>query len=217
MLQAHGLDAGPTERPLSTGAIAGAIATIPALVVLIGFQALDEPARAIGASAFAAALAFAGLMLLSGVFYGWLFQRAANDPRGGWLFGMAYGFVLWMLGPVPLLQWLPDQPILRGYPAAGLLLAQLFWGLVTGVMFPLIHRLLHMGLAKRSRVAPLCPGPEAAAQTGMLRQLPPSRRPSRRNGLRFGNLCPDAPSNGQRQELGHTNGSGGGNGTEQAR
>ena len=71
-------------------------------------------------------------MLLGGVLYGWLFQRAANDPRGGWLFGLAFGFVLWMLGPVPLLQWLPDQPILRGYPAAGLLLAQLLWGLAWG-------------------------------------------------------------------------------------
>jgi hypothetical protein len=30
-----------------------------------------------------------------------------------------------MLGPIPLLQWLLDRPILRGYPAAGLLLAQL--------------------------------------------------------------------------------------------
>ena len=45
-------------------------------------------------------------MLLGGVFYGWLFQRAANDPRGG-LLGLAFGFVLWMLVPIPLLQWRP--------------------------------------------------------------------------------------------------------------
>jgi hypothetical protein len=178
MLQAHGLDAGPTQRPLLTGAIAGVTATVPALAVLAGFQALDAPARAAGTPVFAAALAYVALMLLGGILYGWLFQRAANDTRGGWLFGMAYGFVLWMLGPVPLLQWLPDQPILRGYPAAGLLLAQLAWGLVTGVVFPLIHRHLHVGLENRSRLAADGPGPEAAAQTGMLRQLPSSRRPS---------------------------------------
>ncbi len=159
MLQAHGLDAGPTQRPLLAGAIAGLIATTPALAVLTGFQALDAPARAIGTSALAAALAYAGLMLLGGILYGWLFQRAANDMQGGWLFGMAYGFVIWMLGPIPLLQWVPDQPILRGYPAAGLLLAQLLWGLATGVVFPLVHHQLHVRLEGRSRGAPLCPTP----------------------------------------------------------
>ena len=83
-------------------------------------------------------------MLLGGILYGLLFRRAANDARGGWLFGLSFGFVLWMLGPVPLLQWLPDQPILRGYPAAGLLLAQLLWGLAVGLVFPPIHRHLHV-------------------------------------------------------------------------
>jgi hypothetical protein len=178
MLQAHGLDAGPTQRPLLTGAIAGVIATVPALAVLVTFQSLNEPARAAGTSVVSVGGIYVGLMLLGGVLYGWLFQRAANDLRGGWLFGMAYGFVLWMLGPVPLLQWLPEQPILRGYPAAGLLLAQLFWGLATGVMFPLINRHLHVSLGNRSRLASLCPGPEAAVQTQVLRTLPPSGRQS---------------------------------------
>ncbi len=109
MLQAHGLDAGPTQRPLLAGAIAGLIAAVPALAVLVRFGSLDAPARATGTSSLVAGLAYGGLMLLGGVLYGWLFQRAANDPRGGWLFGMAFGFVLWMLGPVPLLQWLPDR------------------------------------------------------------------------------------------------------------
>jgi hypothetical protein len=179
MLRAHGLAAGPTQRPLPAGAIAGVIATAPALAVLTAFQSLDAPARASGTSVFAAALAYTSLMLFGGILYGWLFQRAANDSRGGWLLGTAYGFVLWMLGPVPLLQWLPEQPILRGYPAAGLLLAQLFWGLVTGVVFPIIHRRLHVSLGNRSRVASLCPGPEVATQTEMLRPLPSSRRPLR--------------------------------------
>jgi hypothetical protein len=179
MLRAHGLDAGPTQRPLLAGAIAGVLAAAPALPVLIGFQGLDAPARAAGASVFAAALAYVGLMLLGGILYGWLFQRAANDPRGGWLFGMAFGFVLWMLGPVPLLQWLPDQPILHGYPAAGLLLAQLLWGLAMGVVFPAVHRHLHVSLENRPSSAFQSTGPEAVAQTQMLRPLPPSGRPPR--------------------------------------
>ena len=177
MLQAHGLDAGPTQRPLLAGAIAGVSAVIPALAVLAGFQSLDAPARAIGTSAAATGLAYAGLMLLGGILYGWLFLRAAHVLRGGWLFGMAFGFVLWMLGPVPLLQWLPDQPILRGYPAAGLLLAQLLWGLAMGVVFPLIHRHLHVSLENGSGSAFQSTGPEAVAQTQTLRPLPPSGRP----------------------------------------
>jgi hypothetical protein len=177
MLQAHGLDAGPTQRPIAAGAIAGTVATVPALAVLIGFQSLDAPARAIGTTALAASLAYTGLMLLGGMLYGWLFQRAANDPRGGWLFGMAFGFVLWMLGPIPLLQWLPDQPILRGYPAAGLLLAQLLWGLALGLVFPLIHRHLHTGLEIRPGSESRSTGPEAAVQTHVLRPLPSSRQP----------------------------------------
>ncbi|MEZ0168197.1 hypothetical protein [Microvirga sp. TS319] len=143
MLQAHGLDAGPTQRPVLAGAMAGVIAAAPALALLAGFRALDAPARAAGILAGTAALTYAGLMLVGGILYGWLFQRAANDVRGGWLFGLAYGFVLWMLGPIPMLQWLPDQPILRGYPAAGLLLAQLLWGLTLGLVFPPVHRRLH--------------------------------------------------------------------------
>src|SRR5918993_1750216 len=174
MLQAHGLDAGPTQRPLLAGAVSAVIADLPAIAVLVLFGSLDALGRASGIATVLAGLAYGGTMLLGGVLYGWLFQRAANDPRGGWLFGLAFGFVLWMLGPIPLLQWLPDQPILRGYPAAGLLLAQLLWGLVMGVVFPPIHRRLRAGLESQSGSASKRTRPEAAAQTGMLRRLPSS-------------------------------------------
>jgi hypothetical protein len=176
LLQAHGLDAGPMQRPLLAGAFGGVIATVPALAILIVFQSLNEPARAADTTVMSAGGAYVGLMLLGGVLYGWLFQRAANDPWGGWLFGLAFGFVVWMLGPIPLLQWLPDEPILRGYPAAGLLLAQLLWGFTLGVVFPPIHRRLHAGLDNQSVSGPGIIGPEAAAQTQMLRPLPSSSR-----------------------------------------
>ena len=115
-------------------------------------------------------------MLLGGVLYGWLFQRAANDPRGGWLFGMAFGFVLWMLGPIPLLQWLPDQPILRGYPAAGLLLAQLLWGLALGIVFSPVHHRLHKSLDRQLGPGLAATGPEAVTEAQRLRPLPSPRR-----------------------------------------
>ena len=41
MLQAHGLDAGPTQRPLLAGAISGLIADLPATALLASFGALD--------------------------------------------------------------------------------------------------------------------------------------------------------------------------------
>src|SRR3712207_5994459 len=101
MLQAHGLDAGPTQRPLLTGAVSSLIADVPAAVVFAAFGSPDALGEAAGMPIAAAGLAYSGMMLLGGLLYGWLFQRAANDPRGGWLFGLAFGFVLWMLGPIP--------------------------------------------------------------------------------------------------------------------
>src|SRR5215207_3058186 len=124
MLRAHGLDAGPTQRPLLAGAIAGLIADLPAIALLGRFGSLGALGPATGISPVVAGLVYGATMLLGGVLYGWLFQRAANDPRGGWLFGLAFGFLLWMLGPIPLLQWLPDQPVLSGRPALGLCLGR---------------------------------------------------------------------------------------------
>src|SRR4029078_12564975 len=159
MLQAHGLDSVPTHRPLLAGAVAAVIADLPATAVLGPFGSLEKLAHAAGIATVLSALVYGGTLLLGGMLYGWLFQRAANDPRGGWLFGLAFGFVLWMLGPVPVLQWLADQPILRGYPAAGLLLAELLWGLAVGLVFPLVHRHLHVDLENRSRSVSRCLGP----------------------------------------------------------
>jgi hypothetical protein len=174
MLQAHGLDAGPTQRPLLAGAIAGFVASAPALAVVVPFGLLDALVRATRTSSLLAPIAYGILMLLGGVLYGWVFRRAANDVRGGWLFGMAFGFVLWMLGPIPLLQWLPAEPILRGDPAAGLLLGQLVWGLTLGVTFPFVHRRLHVRLGDLGGADGRA-GPEAVVLRKALRSIPPSQ------------------------------------------
>ena len=164
MLQAHGLDAGPTQRPLLAGAVSAVVADLPAITVLWTFGSLGALGRASGTATMLAGIGYGSMMLLGGVFYGWLFQRAANDPRGGWLFGLAFGFVLWMLGPIPILQWLPDRPILSGNPALGLLLGQLLWGLVLGVVFPFVHRRLHADLEERQRADGGRIGPEAVTR-----------------------------------------------------
>jgi hypothetical protein len=162
MLQAHGLDAGPTQRPLLAGAVAGLAAAVPTAAVLVPFGSLAVLGQAAGVSTVLAGFGYGATMLLGGALYGWLFQRAANDPQGGWLFGLAFGFVLWMLGPIPLLQWLPDRPILSGDPAIGLLLGHLLWGLVLGTILPFVHRRIHVRLEDRPGSDRGRTGPEAA-------------------------------------------------------
>ena len=51
MLRAHGLDAGPTQRPLLAGALSGLLADIPTLPLLSWFGSLDALSLAIDASA----------------------------------------------------------------------------------------------------------------------------------------------------------------------
>src|SRR4051812_16394362 len=97
-LSAHGYDPGPTQRPLLAGAISGVVATVPAIAILYAFGSLRVEASILGLPQ----LKTVGLgwlaMALAGAIYGRLFGRAANDMRGGWLFGMAFGFALWAAG-----------------------------------------------------------------------------------------------------------------------
>lgn len=173
MVRAHGLDPGPTQRPLAAGALAGLAAALPAVAVLEGFGWLQALAHAVGGAAIGrvvVALGCAVVLTVAGVLYGLAFGRAANDPLGGWLFGLAFGFLLWMLVPVALLQWLPaaaadGRPVFIGRPAMGLLVGALVWGAGLGAAFPALHRRLRAGLADgapdeapRARV-----GPDAAA------------------------------------------------------
>lgn len=151
MLKAHGLDAGPTQRPYLTGAISGLLASAPALAVLIHFGSLQHVAQSLGLSSAEAAALQALSMSLGGSLYGRLFRRAANDLKGGGLFGLAYGYLLWQALAVPLLQWLPHQPLLQGQAALGLLLGHLAWGLVLGLGFRWVHCLTRSGLEKKSR------------------------------------------------------------------
>jgi hypothetical protein len=91
------------------------------------------------------------VLALAGAFYGQVFGRAANDRRGGWLFGISYGFLLWMLGPVMALQWVIARPVAVGVAAMGLFAAQLVYGLTLGLLFPFIHGSLQRELAEHVR------------------------------------------------------------------
>ena len=172
MLAAHGLDPGPQQRPYTAGTLAGLVAALPTLAVLDGYDWLDALATATNGSRLPAGIACAAALAAGGWLYGAVFRRAANDPLGGWLFGMAFAFVLWMLVPLPLLQWLPERPAFVGRPAMGLLLGSLMWGAGLGAAFPVIHRQLRAGLAEPAQDTSRLTGPEAATPPDLRNQSP---------------------------------------------
>jgi hypothetical protein len=83
---------------------------------------------------------------LAGAIYGALFRRGANDLHGGWLFGLAYGLLLWIVAPVIVLPFVPGMGMTAGQAAIGFLVSFLTWGLFLGALFPRVHRPLHADL-----------------------------------------------------------------------
>lgn len=160
-LSAHGYNPGPTQRPMTAGAICGVLAALPAVAVLWLFGSLKIEAQILSLSLPATlALGFAA-MAVAGACYGRLFGRAANDRRGGWLFGMAFGFALWATGAVLVLPIASGGQTPAGPAAVGVCLSLLVWGGALGLLVPFIHPYLHERLESVSNKAEL--GPNAAA------------------------------------------------------
>jgi hypothetical protein len=141
-MRAHGQVPGPGERPRLAGAIAGTLAGMISLAVLIASGADQELARGLSMQRWTTGLLYCLIWLLAGVAYALVFGRAANDRRGGWLFGIAYGFLLWMLGPVALLQAVLGRQLVTGTAAMGVLGANLVSGLFLGLCFHFFYTLL---------------------------------------------------------------------------
>jgi hypothetical protein len=162
-LSAHGYDPGPTQRPLLAGGISGVIGTIPATALLYAFGSLAVEAEILGLAEWATVVAGCIVMAIAGAIYSRLFGRAANDGRGGWLFGMAFGFALWAAGAVMILPIASDGETPAGKAAIGVFLSFIAWGAATGAIHPFVHRPLHESLttgAQRREV-----GPRAATST----------------------------------------------------
>jgi hypothetical protein len=156
-LAAHGYDPGPSQRPLHSGAISGVLATIPAIAVLIPFGSLRVESEILGMSELATLVAGWVIMAIAGAVYARLFGRAANEIRGGWLFGMSFGFGIWAAGAVLLLPLLSGGRTPAGPAATGVALSLLVWGLATGLLVPFVHRPLHESIetaSKRKEVGP---------------------------------------------------------------
>ncbi|HEX6374681.1 MAG TPA: hypothetical protein VFZ91_03065 [Allosphingosinicella sp.] len=174
-LSAHGYDPGPTQRPALAGLLSGAAATIPATALLHGFGALEVEAEIVGRSIAVTLAAGCAIMALAGASYGRLFRRAANDRRGGWLIGAAYGFALWAAGAVMILPLVSGGTAPAGMAAIGVYLSLVLWGAAMGWLFPRVHRPLH----KSTDATASGLGPAAAANQERLRQS------KRRNGSRL--------------------------------
>lgn len=160
-LSAHGYDPGPTQRPFLAGAISGAVATLPAIAILHLFGSLKVEAQILGISSLATIAAGIPLMAAAGAAYGRLFGRAANEKRGGWLFGMIFGFVVWAAGGVLIIPIVGGGTIPAGLPAVGVFLSLIAWGTALGAVHPFVQRPLHQSIETASERTDV--GPNAAA------------------------------------------------------
>ena len=159
-LSAHGYDPGPTQRPLLAGAISGLLATAPAIALLHAFGSLEVEARILGLGITGTLAAGWPLMAAAGALYARLFGRAANDVRGGWLFGMAFGFAIWAAGAVMVLPIVSGGQAPAGTAALGVFLSLVLWGAALGAVMPFVHRPLHKKLESASKSGKM--GPSAA-------------------------------------------------------
>lgn len=160
-LSAHGYNPGPTQRPMSAGAICGVVAAIPATAVLWQFGSLAIEARILSLSLAETLAVGLAAMAVAGAIYGSLFGRAANDRHGGWLFGTAFGFALWAAGAVLVLPLASGGLTPAGTAAAGVCLSLLVWGFALGTLLPFVHPYLHARLEAVSKSNEV--GPSAAA------------------------------------------------------
>jgi len=176
-LNAHGFDPGPTQRPLLAGALSGLAGTIPATATLVASGALAVEARILGLSHGGMIALGCAVMSATGGLYGFLFGRGANDRRGGWLFGMAFGFLLWAGGAVMVLPLLSGGQAPAGTAAIGIFVALTLWGTATGAFLPYIHGLIRAELPPPERPMGRRIGPNAASAGGDRKGAPP--RPSK--------------------------------------
>ena len=141
-MRAHGYLPGPTQRPVAAGLLSGMVAVGPSMLLGWYSGALAAGANAMGSQPALAVIAAAGLAALAGGLYGRVFMRAANDRRGGWLFGIGFGFLLWMLGPSTVVYWMRHAPLATGRASQALFASHLLYGLVLGVAFPFVHTII---------------------------------------------------------------------------
>ena len=150
-MRAHGNTPGPTQRPMLTGAIGGAVAEIPSGILLYWSEAFAGVAKAIGVGLPAVFAAHSVITIVAGILYAEIFKRAANDKHGGWLFGASFGFFLWMFSPITIWQVVTPYPVAVAGAAMGLFAGHVLYGLALGFIYPHIHALVQARMRRPAK------------------------------------------------------------------
>jgi hypothetical protein len=154
-MRAHGNTAGPTQRPYLTGAISGIAAFIPFEMILRASGARSSISDGFSLSVWMSMLIGGLVMILAGIVYAAVFKRAANDVRGGWLFGASFGFLVWLVSPISVWQLVTGRPVAVGTAAMGLFGAHVVYGIALGLIFPWVHFMLQSRLNDQNNLREL--------------------------------------------------------------
>ena len=141
-LRAHGAATVPRDHIFLQGIVSGLLAALPAIGVMAWSGVLAQAPARTGLAPWLFVLIALLVFGLTGGLYGLLFRRAAADHRAGWLFGMSFGFLVWMALPATVAKWAAGGPRALGVAASGLAASCLLFGLVLGLAFPFVHVLL---------------------------------------------------------------------------
>jgi hypothetical protein len=149
MIYLRGNEPTPDQRPFLSGFLAACVATAASAWLLFQCGAMRTQAHALQIPRSSMIALQAAIWLGGGVLFGRVFSRAAADPRGGWLFGLACGYLLWMLGPATTMMWIAGGPVAKGPAAVGLLAAYILYGLAMGIAFPYTNDIFKPRLGER--------------------------------------------------------------------
>lgn len=147
-LRAHGASPGPLMRPKLTGFLASILSGAILLALLSAFGVLTFLIEQYGWPEILFALC--AYCTIAGILYGQVYRRAANDLRGGWLFGASTGFILWMFNPLIWLPWLDREPLFVGTEALIFMLTHVLHGALMGLLYPWLHFICKRRSAKQS-------------------------------------------------------------------
>jgi hypothetical protein len=149
------------------------VAAVPAVAVLWQFGSLEVETRILGLPIALTLAAGWVAMAISGAIYARLFGRAANQKRGGWLFGAAFAFAMWAAGAVLVLPLVSDGRMPAGAAALGLVVSLLVWGATLGLVLPYIHPLLHERIETGSKSKEVGPSAGTKKRPSEHRKAPP--------------------------------------------
>jgi hypothetical protein len=141
-MRAHGNAVQRGYPAWQSAAVAGFLAGWVALFIADRSGGLLEMAREMRLRSFGMGALGLCVMTATGAVYGFIFPRAASDRAGCWLFGLCFGFAVWLVSPGALMPLVLGHPVAKGTQAMGLLGACLAYGFMLGLLYPLVLRRL---------------------------------------------------------------------------